>query len=144
MKVNYGQDNQIDAFTGLVSLAGMEDGYLWSVVGGNYQIAERGLGRSKADYHVSEVSRVTANADGSYSVDYTEGPDVKSSEFDVVIIPHPLNLSKVDFKNFSTSIYSPATKAPYHRTVATFIKGKPNPQLFGYPSMDDYTQGTSL
>jgi prenylcysteine oxidase/farnesylcysteine lyase len=138
MKVNYGQNNSIDAFTGLVSLAGIEDGYLWSVVGGNYQIAEEALKRSEAAYHNSRVLSVTTKANGSYSVDYAEGPDYsnsKSSEFDVVIIAHPLNKSKI---NFTPSLDIPGTKDEYHRTVATFIKGKPNAELFGYPSKDDY------
>lgn len=144
MRVNYGQDNQIDAFTAFVSLAGMQDGYLWSVIGGNYQIPKRALEYSNATYHVAKVTKVTRREDGKYLMEYqpveytsflerdlTQVNDM-STEFDVVIVAHALNLSKVQFINFPQSIYTDATKTSYHRTVATFIKGNPNAKLFGY------------
>lgn len=144
MKCNYGQTNQIDAFTGFVSLAGMEDGYLWSVIGGNRQIPEKALEASKATYHVSTVTKVTKESDNMYMVEYSDSSGTSSIEFDVVIIAHPLNLSKIEFANFSQTIYTDGTKTPYHRTVATWVKGKPNAKLFGYPKADQYPRDYPL
>lgn len=141
MKVNYGQNNKdLDAFTAFVSLAGMEDGSLWRVLGGNCQIPQKALESSKAALVQANVTSVTRNnKDGktSYTVAYdkqtTKDPESSglSTDFDVVIIAHPLNLSMVKFENFPTQIYSVAAKTPYHRTVATFIKGELNGKMFG-------------
>ena len=132
MRLNYGQNNEIDALTGFVALAGMDDGYLWSVIDGNYQIPLKALEASNAKYIVSKVTDVTLNTDNTYTVSYEEVTDI----FDVVIIAHPLNLSDIKFNNFANPIYTPSAKTPYHRTVATFVKGEPNPEFFGYPGQN--------
>lgn len=141
LKVNYGQDNKVDAFTALVALAGMQDGSLWCVQGGNKQIPEHALDASKATFHAANITSVTRNESGG-KVSYTLGyEDLKpsereqtseSSEFDIVIMATPLNLSSIKFSQFPEEIYTTAARTPYHRTVATFIKGQINPTLFGY------------
>ena len=139
MKVNYGQNNAIDAFTAFVSLAGVDVGSLWSVVGGNYHIPKKALEASRATLHSAEVSSVTRVENGSnvsYNLEYKDlsvdnTPSVTVKDFDVVIVAHPLNVSKVKFENFPMTIYSDAAKTPYHRTVATFIKGEINGETFG-------------
>lgn len=154
MKVNYGQNNSIDAFTAMVSLAGMEDGSLWSVVGGNYQIPKAALDSSEATFHPAKVLSITRSNTSSepvYSLEYIKASTVDAQEedsdddeeadlcrmttiaddFDVVIVALPLNLSTIQFKSFPTQIYTPSAQTPYHRTVATFIKGSINPQFFG-------------
>ena len=140
MKVNYGQNNQIDAFTAYVSLAGMDDGSLWSVIGGNYQIPEKALEASGASVHPGKVTSVTRVPNGSgvkYSLEFIRcGADSSEqfSDFDVVVVAHPLNVSTVQFKGFPEDIYTDAAKTPYHRTVATFVKGEINGQTFGLKS----------
>ena len=144
MKANYGQNNKdLDAFTAFVSLAGMEVKSLWNVVGGNYQIPLKALESSKATLVQAEVTSVTRNDDSakmSYTVTYkkqaqeTSDPSPEeglSTDFDIVIIAHPLNLSTITFENFPMQIYTPAAKTPYHRTVATFVKGEVNGAMFG-------------
>ena len=145
MKANYTQDNNIAAFAAFVSLAGMQDSSLWSVVGGNYQLAVKALEASKATYHVADVLNVTRVISGStkYTVEYKSlersSPEMDfarttttSTDFDAVIIAHPLNVSKVAFHNFNEPIYIAAVKSPYNHTIPTFIKGDPNPKTFGY------------
>lgn len=149
MKNNYGQNNEIDAFTAFVSLAGAEDGTLYSVIGGNYQIPKRALEASMAQLHVAKVTKVTKQKDAKYTVEYQsmDGSNATSSEgeFDVVIIAHPLNLSSVEFVNFSQPIYTDATKTPYQRILATLVKGYPNAQLFGgYSSPKHYPRNFPL
>ena len=147
MRVNYGQNNKdLDAFTAFVSLAGMEDGSLWRIVGGNCQIPQKALEGSKATLIQANVTSITRNhKDGqtSYTVMYDKLADQENktgleiceeglkTDFDVVIIAHPLNVSTVKFENFPTQIYSVAAKTPYHRTVATFITGELNGKTFG-------------
>ena len=143
MKTNYGQNNKnLDAFTAFVSLAGMEDGSLWKVLGGNYQIPQKALESSKAVLVQADVTSITRNDNEktSYTVAYkklVQGSTDPSAEeglntdFDVVIIAHPLNLSTITFENFPMQIYTSATKTPYHRTVATFVKGELNGAMFG-------------
>lgn len=138
LKVNYGQENKVDAFTAMVALAGMQDGSLWCVQGGNKQIPEKALEASKASFHAATVTSVTRETSGStlfYNVNYQNLDSPSNSEasrFDVVILATPLNLSTIQFSGFPSQIYTTASRTPYHRTIATIIKGKINPEYFGF------------
>ena len=141
LRVNYGQDSTVDAFTTMVSMAGAESGSLWNVVGGNKQIPERALQWSKATFHHSEVLNITRVDKGDssppkYRVSYQDvgSSSVKSEEFDAVIFANPLPLSHVSFTGFLEPVYTPISTSPYHRTVATFVKGELNPAFFGLDS----------
>ena len=134
----YGQNAGVNAFTGLVALAGMQNGDLWSVVGGNKLIPERLLENSRVTLYKEDVVAVTRSVqsdDGKpkYTIATNEG--VVPTDFDVVIVANPLNISSVEYKNFTTPVYSAAAKTPFQRTVANFVKGKVNPKFFG---LDDY------
>ena len=135
MRVNYGQDISVNAFTTFVALAGMEDGSLWSVVGGNFKIAEKVLEASGAKLVMEDVIRVT-KTEGENGIKYTivteDGNE--TGDFDAVIVANPLNLSSIKYENFSSDVYTAAAMTPYHRTVATFIKGSINQELFGEPA----------
>ena len=142
LRVNYGQDSTVDAFTTMVSMAGAESGSLWNVVGGNKQIPERALQASNASFHHSEVLNITrVDKDNSsapkYVVSYVDigSSSIKSEEFDAVIFANPLALSNVCFTGFPKPVYTPVSTSPYHRTVATFVKGELNPAFFG---LNDY------
>lgn len=141
LRVNYGQDSTVDAFTTMVSMAGAESGSLWNVVGGNKQIPEKALQWSNATFHHSEVLNITRvdNSNTSppkYAVSYQDvgSSSAKSEEFDAVIFANPLPLSHVSFTGFPEPVYTPVSTAPYHRTVATFVKGELNPAFFGLDS----------
>ena len=148
LRVNYGQNATVDAFTTMVSMAGAESNSLWNVVGGNKQIPKKCLESSNATFHHSEVLSVTrvkqsesppkyivAYQDvGSESVekgDPKENATTASQQFDAVIFANPLAISKVVFTDFPQPVYTPAATTPYHRTVATFVKGEVNPAFFG-------------
>ena len=147
LRVNYGQNSTVDAFTTMVSMAGAEGGSLWNVVGGNKQIPEKALTWSNAVFHHAEVIKIARveekDSRPKYTVSYQNvsrlgkegeegrGVGMVSKEFDAVIFANPLSLSHVDFTNFPQPIYTPASTAPYHRTVATFVKGEVNPAFFG-------------
>lgn len=148
LRVNYGQNSTVDAFTTMVSMAGAEDGSLWNVVGGNKQIPEKVLHWSNAIFHHSEVVNITRvkktnDSHPKYVISYKDIDNTPqlgggvgkggtlSEEFDVVIFANPLAMSKVSFTNFPQPILTPDTTAPYHRTVATFVKGEVNPAFFG-------------
>ena len=136
--VNYGQNAGVDAFTAFVSLAGMEDGSLWSVVGGNKLIPEKLLETSKVTMYMEDVVTVTRLAEDKgrprYSIATSEG--TIPSDFDVVIVANPLNISTIKYENFSSPVYTAAATTPYQRTVATFIKGKLDPRFFGMQAYD--------
>ena len=143
MTVNYGQSaNTIDAFTAYVSLAGVEDGSLWSVVGGNWKIPNKVLEASGATLHEDEVTAVTridqsGGSDGKvqYKITTEADGDVPGN-FDVVIVANPLNTSKTKFENFPTDPYTAAAMTPYHRTVAEFVHGRINTEFFGVSGND--------
>ena len=139
MTVNYGQSaNTIDAFTAYVSLAGVDDGSLWSVVGGNWKIPAKVLEESGAtlcEDEVTAVTRITSGGKVQYKLTTKAGGDVPGN-FDIVIVANPLNISETKFENFPTSPYSAAAQTPYHRTVAEFIQGRINTEFFGIPESD--------
>ena len=139
MKMNYGQSvDKINAFTTYVSLAGADNGSLWSVVGGNWKIPSKVLEASGATLYEDEVTAVTRiENDGKlqYKLAREAGGDVPGN-FDVVIVANPLNVSKTKFENFPTSPYSAAATTPYHRTVAEFIQGQLNTEFFGISDTD--------
>ncbi len=130
----YGQNaTSVNAFTALIALAGIEEGSLWAVVGGNRLIPQKALESSGATYHparVESIIRVEHENVLKYTVTCHDHEKEESSDFDVVIIAHPLNTSSVKFKNFSSAIYTPAATTPFQRTIATFIKGEINPSFF--------------
>ena len=140
MNCNYGQSaNTIDAFTAYVSLAGVDDGSLWSVVGGNWKIPTKVVEASGATLYEDEVTAVTRIDDGGGKVQYKISTDSSGDvpgTFDVVIVANPLNISKTKFENFPTSPYTAAATTPYHRTVAEFVQGRINTEFFGVPGND--------
>ena len=140
MRINYGQSvNSVDAFTTYVSLAGVEDGSLWSVVGGNWKIPSNALEASGATLHEDEVTAVTRVGESDGKVQYkitTESDGEVPGNFDVVIVANPLNTSNTKYENFSTDPYTAAAMTPYHRTVAELIKGRINTEFFGVPGND--------
>ena len=132
LRNNYGQGTSVNAFTALVALAGMQSDSLWSVVGGNYQIAKCALKDSGASLVMDDVISVT-KSEGEGSVKYaiaTENGE-NNEGYDLVIVANPLNTSSVKYNNFSSDVYTAAATTPYHRTVASIYKAKINQKFFG-------------
>ncbi len=144
LRVNYGQDTSVNAFTAYVALAGMEDGKLWSVVDGNWQIPAKVLEESAATVLSEDVTKVSKvvnqNGQTKYHINTSGGGD-DGLDYDVVIVANPLNLSSVEYENFSGNVYTPAATTPYHTTVATFIKGIIKQDFFGEdPKQNNFPQ----
>ena len=148
LRMNYGQGVEVNAFTGFVALAGMEDGSLWSVLRGNKLLVEKALQSSGVVLHeenVSTVTRVQRNGKVSYIIHAGDDADRKagtcSNEFDVVIIASLLSGSGIQFENFPTAIYTDAVSVPFQRTTAEFVKGTINPAFFGLTDLgSDFPQ----
>jgi prenylcysteine oxidase/farnesylcysteine lyase len=138
MYMNYGQGIGVNAFTCMVSLAGVQENSLWSVVGGNRRIPETALERSGATLHgssVTSVTRIEREGAVSYSVETGEGGS--QGEYDAVIVATPLYEKSIQFMNFPAPIYTEdITSTAYHRTVAEFIDGEINPAFFGLDDND--------
>ena len=139
MYMNYGQGLNVNAFTCMVSLAGVQEDSLWAVVGGNRLIPERALERCGARLHKCSVISVTkTERDGRavYVVETNEkgaGLEV----YDAVIVATPLYDKAIQFNNFPTPVYTEElTTTTYHRTVAEFIGGEINPAFFGLDNND--------
>lgn len=138
MRTNYGQSTSVNAFCTYVSLAGMEDGSLWSVVGGNWQIAEKVLQASRATFHNEDVLTVTrATLCGKIQYEITSEEGDNGELFDVVILANPLNTSAINFKDFPSAIYTSATTSPYQRTVSEFVQGRINKSFFNVSDNDN-------
>lgn len=138
MYMNYGQGLSVNAFTCMVSLAGVQEEKLWSVVGGNRLIPETALERSGAELHKCSVTSIT-RIERDQVVRYTIETDGESSyeEYDAVIVATPLYGKSIQFKNFPSPIYTEdITNTSYHRTVAEFIDGEINPAFFGLDDND--------
>lgn len=138
MYMNYGQGLGVNAFTCMVSLAGVQEENLWSVMGGNRQIPETALERSGAELHKCSVTSVTRiKRDGVVSYAIETDSESSHEEYDVVIVATPLYEKKIQFKNFPSPVYTDdIINTTYHRTVAEFIEGEINPAFFGLDDND--------
>ena len=143
MKTNYGQTCSTSAFVTMVSLAGMQDNSLWSVLGGNFQIPEKCLEASKATFKKAQVTAITRKEEGEggkpkYLLAFTPmiGKDDKAGSeeevlYDAIILAAPLCKCGIQFEGFPNPIYTKVSRQPYHKTIATFLKGQFNPKYFG-------------
>jgi len=135
---NYCQNiTDITGMVGSVSIAGAQDGSLYAIVGGNFQVPVKALEASAAEVHnvhVTKVSRVVTpdKKSPSFVLNYTEDEAVGQSEYwDAVIVACPLETNDIEFEGFDTDNWTPIKKQTFHRTVANFIHGKLNPRFFG-------------
>ena len=129
MRTNYGQDLEIHAFVGAISLAGAQGG-LWSVKGGNYRLAEEALRYSKARWEKARVTRIVESKGESkttFRLSSVNSTGASNEEaFDAVILALPCTsvngCGGIQFQ--VDGIEAKLTKFPssYHRTVANFVK----------------------
>jgi prenylcysteine oxidase/farnesylcysteine lyase len=144
MTVNYGQTCGVNAFVAMVSLAGVQSHSLWSVLGGNFLIAQECLKKSGAQFHSAKVTSVLRETDGNGTVKYNlsctnlsaEGKETDTTDtYDAVILAAPLFNCGINFEGFDKPIYTKTSTQSYHQTVATFVKGELNPVFFGQSSI---------
>ncbi|XP_056159083.1 farnesylcysteine lyase-like [Syzygium oleosum] len=127
-RINYGQSVSISGLAGAVSLAG-SGGDLWSVEGGNWQMAAGLINRSNVALHLREEIESISNFGNYYELNSSKGNSYKC-EVAVVAIP----LDEVGIR-FDPPVSIPPRKLQH--THATFVRGLLNPAYFGLSSVEE-------
>lgn len=118
-RINYGQDISISGLAGAVSLAGSDDG-LWSVDGGNWQLAAGLINYSNATLHLKEEVTSISYAEGhNYRLSTEEGIQYHCG---ITVIATPLDELNIRF----TPPVSIPRRSLQH-TFTTFVRGFLNP-----------------
>jgi prenylcysteine oxidase/farnesylcysteine lyase len=125
MRINYGQNVDISGLAGAVSLCG-SGGDLWSVEGGNWQMAAGLIDQANVSLHLNkEVASISLKGE-QYEVNSTDG---QVYDCEVVVVATPLDEVKISF--------IPLISIPerhLHHTYTTFVRGLLNPVYFGLSS----------
>lgn len=122
-RINYGQSVYMSGLAGAVSLAGSGGG-LWSISGGNWQMAAGLINRSDVALHLNEEIKSVAYHGDYYELNSTTG---KSYNCEVAVIATPLDELNI---NFDPQIPIPERKLQH--TYTTFVRGLLNPVYFGF------------
>lgn len=108
----------MSGLAGAVSLAGSGGG-LWSVEGGNWQMAAGLINRSNVELHLGEQIDSVSNLGEHYELNTTKGA---SYLCEVVVVATPLDELNI---HFAPEISIPERKLQHTHT--TFIRGLLNP-----------------
>ncbi|KAL6219890.1 hypothetical protein ACLB2K_007649 [Fragaria x ananassa] len=127
-RINYGQSVSMSGLAGAVSLAGSGGG-LWSIKGGNWQMASGLIDRSNVALHLQEEIESISSIGDHYELNSTMG---NSYTCDVAVVATPLDELNVQF---SPSVSIP--KRVLQHTHATMIRGLLNPVYFGVNSVPE-------
>lgn len=117
-RINYGQSVYISGLAGAVSLAGSGGG-LWSVKGGNWQMAAGLINQWDVTLHLHEEIESIANLGNYYELNSTKG---NSYTCEVAVVATPLDELNIQF---TPPISIPRRKLQH--THATFVRGLLNP-----------------
>ncbi|KAJ7945111.1 farnesylcysteine lyase [Quillaja saponaria] len=121
-RINYGQSVSMSALAGAVSLAGSGGG-LWSVEGGNWQMAAGLINHSNVKLHLHEEIESVSNLGDYYELNSTTG---NTYTCEVVVVATPLDELNIQF---TPPLSIPERKLQH--THATFVRGLLNPAYFG-------------
>ncbi|XWS44671.1 hypothetical protein CRYUN_Cryun15aG0067800 [Craigia yunnanensis] len=121
-RINYGQSVYISGLAGAVSLAGSGGG-LWSIEGGNWQMAAGLINNSDVSLHLNEKIESISYLGEYYELNSTKG---NSYSCEVTVVATPLDEVNIQF---TPSISIPERKLQH--THATFVRGLLNPAYFG-------------
>eukprot|EP00300_Choanocystis_sp_HF-7_P012606 c17955_g1_i1.p1 GENE.c17955_g1_i1~~c17955_g1_i1.p1 ORF type:complete len:579 (+),score=122.61 c17955_g1_i1:1-1737(+) len=130
MRCNYAQTSaQLNGFTTAVSLAGVQKGELWQVVGGNEQIPKE-LSDTYCDQvfesEVTSITRLPAGSTNKYRVKWEN----QTADYDVVVIAHPLERSNIRFEGFSSPpVPNSIQNRRFRKVYAHFIQGQLHPNF---------------
>ncbi|XP_008227553.1 PREDICTED: farnesylcysteine lyase [Prunus mume] len=125
-RINYGQSVNMSGLAGAVSLAGSGGG-LWSIKGGNWQMAAGLIDHSEVELHLHEEIESISSKGEYYELNSTQR---KSYTCDVAVVATPLDELSVQF---TPPISIP--KRELQHTHATFVRGLLNPVYFGLNSV---------
>ncbi|XVE83386.1 hypothetical protein DITRI_Ditri16bG0085000 [Diplodiscus trichospermus] len=121
-RINYGQSVYISGLAGAVSLAGSGGG-LWSIEGGNWQMAAGLINNSDVSLHLNEEIESISYLGEYYELNSKKG---KSYSCAVTVVATPLDEVNIQF----TPLISVPERKLQH-THATFVRGLLNPAYFG-------------
>lgn len=127
-RINYGQSVSISGFAGAVSLAGSDPG-VWSIKGGNWQLASGLINHTNAKLHLNEEINSISYEKSHYLLKSSNG---NSHECDVTVIATPLDELNI---SFSPSVSLPNRRM--HHTFTTFVRGLLNLGYFGFKDASD-------
>ncbi|CAL9076593.1 unnamed protein product [Musa textilis] len=127
-RINYGQSVSISGLAGAVSLAGSDSG-LWSVDGGNWQLAAGLISHTNATLHLHEGIDSISYAGGYYVLNSTKG---NSYACEVTVVATPL-----DELNMTISPPISVPSRSLQHTFTTFVRGLLNPKYFGLNSASE-------
>lgn len=130
-RINYGQSVSISGFAGAVSLAG-SDSCVWSVEGGNRQMATGLISNSDVKLHLNEEVESVSFIDQKYQLNTTKG---KSYQCGITVVATPLDEVKIQFL---PGISIPERKLQH--TYTTFVRGLLNPAYFGLGPVSEVPQ----
>ncbi|XP_062065590.1 prenylcysteine oxidase 1 [Lepus europaeus] len=149
MRTNYGQNLDINAFVGAVSMACTDSG-LWAVEGGNKLVCSGLLRASKSNLisgsvmSIEEKTRTkqTGNPTKMYEVVYQTGSETHSDFYDIILVATPLNrnMANVTFLNFDPPIEE--FHQYYQPIVTTLVKGELNSTFFSSRAKDKFGLST--
>ncbi|KAF5179976.1 Prenylcysteine oxidase [Thalictrum thalictroides] len=127
-RVNYGQSVSMSGLAGAVSLAGSGGG-LWSVKGGNWQMAAGLINSSDVTLHLNEEIDSISYFGDHYELNSTKG---NSYSCEVTVVATPLDEVNIRF--------SPPISVPdgnLQHTYTTFVRGLMNPAYFSLNSLSE-------
>ncbi|KAL5715678.1 hypothetical protein ACHQM5_017465 [Ranunculus cassubicifolius] len=127
-RVNYGQSVSMSGLAGAVSLAGSGGG-LWSVHGGNYQMAAGLIQFSNVTLHLNEEIDSISRLGDHYQLNSANG---NTYNCDVTVVATPLDEVNICF---SPPISIPNRKLQH--TYTTFVRGLLNPAFFSLGSVSE-------
>ncbi|XP_059656315.1 farnesylcysteine lyase [Cornus florida] len=127
-RINYGQSVAISGLAGAVSLAGSGGG-LWSIEGGNWQMALGLINRSDVSLHLNEEIESISYLGDYYELNSTKG---NSYTCTVAVVATPLDELNI---RFFPAISIPDRKLQH--THATFVRGLLNPVYFGFVAVSE-------
>ncbi|KAK6923471.1 Prenylcysteine lyase [Dillenia turbinata] len=127
-RINYGQSMTISGLAGAVSMAGF-GAELWSVGGGNWQIAAGLINNSNVELHLHEEIESIANLGDYYELTSSNG---NSYNCQITVVATPLDELNIAF---APSISIPERKLQH--THATFVRGILNPVYFGLNAISE-------
>lgn len=141
-RCNYGQDAEtINGFTGYVSMAGGQDGELWNVKGGNYQVPQRLMKSSHANMKMkSQVTgiRKELNKETGKAVYFLEGAGLDSIPYDAVVVAVPLEIPSCFLTCHQCQHWPEQEKlGKYQKTIASFVQASANFRKFGFEKAKD-------
>lgn len=125
-RINYGQSVNMSGLAGAVSLAGSGGG-LWSIEGGNWQMAAGLIRSSDVALHLSEEIELISDFGDYYELNSSKGNSYKC---EVAVIATPLD--EINLLFTPTPWMLPERKLQH--THATFVRGLLNPAYFGVKS----------